>query len=69
MRKAKVFAILAQRAMVERASGFREFDAERFAELVVEECCHMMIELEVKYPANLVAREIRKHFELIGEKA
>jgi hypothetical protein len=60
----KAFAVLAQRAMVERA-----FDAERFAELVVEECCHMMIELEVKYPANLVAREIKKHFELIGERA
>jgi hypothetical protein len=35
---------------------------QRFAELIVKECCQMMMDLEVKYPANLTVREIKKHF-------
>ena len=34
----------------------------KFAELIVRECCQMMLDLEVKYPANLTVREIKKHF-------
>jgi len=34
----------------------------KFAELIVKECCQMMMDLEVKYPANLTVREIKKHF-------
>ena len=35
---------------------------EKFAELIVRECCQMMLDLEVKYPANLTVREIKQHF-------
>ena len=37
-------------------------DPEKFAELLVNECCQMMIDMETKYPANLTVREIKKHF-------
>ena len=37
-------------------------DFEKFAELIVRECCQMMLDLEVKYPANLTVREIKQHF-------
>jgi hypothetical protein len=36
---------LAAQAMVERASGFREFDADLFAELIVRECAKRSEEL------------------------
>jgi hypothetical protein len=35
---------------------------EKFAELLINECCKIMIELEAKYPANLTVQEIKKHF-------
>jgi hypothetical protein len=35
---------------------------ERFARLIVNECCQMMLDMETKYPANLTVREIKKHF-------
>lgn len=35
-----------------------------FAELIVRECCEMMIELEAQYPANLTVREIKQHFNI-----
>jgi len=35
---------------------------QKFAESIVKECCQMMMDLEVKYPANLTVREIKKHF-------
>jgi hypothetical protein len=35
---------------------------ERFAKLIVNECCQMMLDMETKYPANLTVREIKKHF-------
>jgi hypothetical protein len=35
---------------------------EKFAELLINECCKIMIDLETKYPANLTVREIKKHF-------
>jgi hypothetical protein len=34
----------------------------KFAELIVQECCQMMLDMETKYPANLTVREIKKHF-------
>ena len=33
---------LANRAIVERANGFREFDANVFAELIVRECMNLV---------------------------
>ena len=49
-----------------RLMGAKEFNVshEKFAELLIEECCKMMIQLEIKYPANLTVKEIRKHFGL-----
>jgi hypothetical protein len=35
---------------------------EKFAELLINECCKIMIDLEIKYPANLTVKEIKKHF-------
>jgi hypothetical protein len=35
---------------------------EKFAQSIVNECCQMMIDMEIKYPANLTVREIKKHF-------
>ena len=34
----------------------------KFADLIVNECCQMMLDMETKYPANLTVREIKKHF-------
>lgn len=36
----------------------------KLVELVALHCCNRMIELERKYPANLVAREIKKEFDI-----
>ena len=33
-----------------------------FAKLIIQECCKMMIDLEIRYPANLTVREIKRHF-------
>lgn len=38
---------------------------QKFGEMVVNECCQMMLDLEIKYPANLTVREIKKHFGLL----
>lgn len=35
---------------------------EEFAQLIIKECCQMMLNLEIKYPANLTVREIKQHF-------
>jgi len=40
----------------------------KFGNLIVKECCQMMIDLEVKYPANLTVREIRKQFGIESVK-
>lgn len=42
--------------------GHLHFDTKKFAELIVQECCQMMIDLERKYPANLTVKEIKEHF-------
>ena len=41
-----------------RPNGFEK----KFAELIVRECCKMMIALEPEYPGNLTVQEIKKHF-------
>jgi hypothetical protein len=35
---------------------------EKFAELLINECCKIMIDLETKYPANLTVKVIKQHF-------
>ena len=40
----------------------------KFGNLIVKECCQMMIDLEVKHPANLTVREIRKQFGIESVK-
>lgn len=42
--------------------GSAHDDDVKFAELIVRECCKMMLDLEIKYPANLTVREIKWHF-------
>ena len=39
-------------------------DWQKFAELVVTDCCQMMLDLEVKYSAGLTVLEIKKQFGL-----
>ena len=56
---------IAEQCYDERLDGLfytRHFDQEQFAEMIIKECCQMMIDLESKYPANLTVREIQKHF-------
>ena len=35
---------------------------EKFAELIIKNCCKMMVDLEIKYAVNLTVREIKQHF-------
>ena len=39
-----------------------DFDWRLFGDLIVLNCCNMMIDLESKYPANLTVVEIKKEF-------
>ena len=41
---------------------FTPDEITRFANFIVNECCRMMVDLEIQYPANLTALEIKKHF-------
>ena len=56
------FRTLARRAMVERASGFREFDANLFAELIVQECILQMKDVVIPITADAIEERIKKHF-------
>ena len=38
-----------------------ELDPEKFAELIVRECCDIFVELRTR-PADLAARDVKKHF-------
>jgi hypothetical protein len=55
---------LAEQATTEEADGFKYFDKEKFAELIVRECC----QFEKSYggDAGLIARDysrkIKEHF-------
>jgi hypothetical protein len=42
--------------------GVNILDRYAFAQLIVKECCSMMLDLETKYPANLTVKEIKQHF-------
>jgi len=67
---------LAKQAVVERASGFREFDANVFAELIVRECiskCEFVADMatitntgemarKTKATADSCAKMIKEHF-------
>jgi hypothetical protein len=37
---------------------------QRFAELLIEDACSMMLSLEPMYPANLTVKKIREKFEI-----
>lgn len=37
-------------------------NVKKFAQLLINECCTMMIDLESKYPVNLTVREIKHNF-------
>jgi len=41
---------------------YTPIELKKFADLIVNECCQMMLDMETKYPANLTVREIKKHF-------
>jgi len=41
---------------------FTPDEVTRFANFIVNECCRMMVDLEIQYPANLTVLEIKKHF-------
>lgn len=43
-------------------------DLEKFAELIVRDCCKTMVDLEIKYPSNLVAKEIKTQYGLKDQK-
>jgi len=35
---------------------------EEFAELIINACCCMMLRMEEKYPANLMAKQIKQYY-------
>jgi len=37
---------------------------QRFAELIIEDACSMMLSLEPMYPANTTVKKIRERFEI-----
>jgi hypothetical protein len=38
------------------------FDKEKFAQLIVKECCDKFVDMQYKYPVSISAYEIKKHF-------
>ena len=40
---------------------FTETELERFAELIVRECCNIFVELRTR-PADLAVLDVKKHF-------
>ena len=41
--------------------GIHVFNREKFAQLVVRECCDIFVELRTR-PAALVVKDVKKHF-------
>ena len=41
--------------------GIQVFNKEKFAQLVVQECCDIFVELRTR-PADLVVKDVKKHF-------
>ena len=64
--KIKELAVKAGAIVTERSGGTDygtlDLDVEKFAELIVRDCCKMMVDLEVKYAVNLTVREIKKTY-------
>ena len=58
----EVFSKLARDAMVERASGFREFDANLFAELIVKDCLAQVKEVVIPITSDAIEDRIKHHF-------
>ena len=40
---------------------FTYFDPEKFAKLIVRECCDIFVELRTR-PADLAVKDVKKHF-------
>lgn len=45
----------------ERGTFYYDKFAEKFAELIVRECCDMFVELRTR-PADLAVKDVKKHF-------
>ena len=41
--------------------GYGEGNLEKFAELIVKECCDIFVELRTR-PADLAVKDVKKHF-------
>ena len=50
---------LAVKAKIQMVSEPR---LEQFAELLINECCKMMVTMEHKYPAKLTTKQIKKFY-------
>ena len=44
-----------------RGVELNEIDVEKFAELIVRECCDIFVELRTR-PADLAVKDVKKHF-------
>lgn len=44
-----------------RKYGPAWFNSEKFAELIVKECCDIFVELRTR-PADLAVKDVKKHF-------
>lgn len=45
----------------ERAHGSSWFNTDKFAELIIKECCDVFVELGAR-PADLAVLDVKKHF-------
>ena len=45
----------------ESSGEFWVFDEQKFAELIVQECCDIFVELRTR-PADLAVKDVKKHF-------
>lgn len=48
-------------AVVDRGGEFHPAYTEKLAELIVQKCCDMFVELRTR-PADLAALDVKKHF-------
>ena len=42
--------------------GYYFFDREKFAELIIRECCDKFVDMQHKFHPSICAYEIKKHF-------
>jgi hypothetical protein len=52
---------LAEQCWEARKYGPPWFEYEKFAELIVRECCDIFVELRTR-PADLAVKDVKKHF-------